>query len=243
MVPTLVAQLGFTAYPMSESFRFLTRDMQDLAAALRDGKPVTVPIGGVGDLDVVLASEWATLWSTSFEVLPFSFGRVGNRVDAAIAVLLDHVVTMHFGELSTFGPDAAVILGLDPAAMRADGASPLVAVLDRLGTGTRAQAEAALSLLRETLIGLGSRPIPRLQAAKEVIRVDRLQQLAARLRSTRLVPGLTIHQAKGREWDEVGVSLTAPERSRLAEGLSQASATDRSLYVALTRAKRHAFSV
>lgn len=243
MVPTLVAQLGFSTYPMGESFRFLTQDMQDLAAALRGGRPVAVPTGGAGDLDVVLASEWATLWSTSIQVLPFSFGRVGNRVDAALAVLLDQVVTSHFGELSTFGPDAAVILGLDPATMRADGTSALVTVLDRLGNGTQAQAEAALSLLRETLVALGSRPIPRLQAANEAIRVDRLQQLAARLKSTKLVPGLTIHQAKGREWDKVGVALTAPEQSRLAAGLSQASATDRALYVALTRAKRRTVSI
>lgn len=243
MVPTLVAQLGFTTYSISQSFRFLTQHMQDLAAALRGGRPVAVPSGGAGDLDVVLASEWAMLWSTSIQVLPFSFGRVGNRVDAALAVLLDQVVTSHFGELSTFGPDAAVILGLDPAIMRSDGAPALVAVLDRLGNGTQVEAEAALSLLRETLVGLGSRPIPRLQAAREAIRVDRLQQLAARLRSTKLVPGLTIHQAKGREWDEVGVALAATEQSRLAAGLSQAGATDRALYVALTRAKRRVVSI
>lgn len=243
MVPTLVDQLGFTTFPLSESFRFVTQEMQDLAAALREGRPVTVPTGGARDPHVVLASEWSTLWSTSAQVLPFSFGRVGNRVDAAMAVLLDQVVTSYFGELSTFGADAAVILGLDPATMRAEGASALVTVLDRLSNGTQAQAEAALSLLRETLVGLGSRPIPRLQPAKEAIRVDRLQQLAARLKSTKLVPGLTIHQAKGREWEQVGVALTAAEYSRLAAGLSQASATDRALYVALTRAKRHAFSV
>jgi DNA helicase-2/ATP-dependent DNA helicase PcrA len=243
MVPTLVDQLGFTTFPISESFRFVTQEMQDLAAALREGRPVTVPTGGARDPHVVLASEWSTLWSTSAQVLPFSFGRVGNRVDAAMAVLLDQVVTSYFGELSTFGPDAAVILGLDPATMRAEGASALVTVLDRLSNGTQAQAEAALSLLRETLVGLGSRPIPRLQPAKEAIRVDRLQQLAARLKSTKLVPGLTIHQAKGREWEQVGVALTAAEYSRLAAGLSQASATDRALYVALTRAKRYAFSV
>jgi DNA helicase II / ATP-dependent DNA helicase PcrA len=158
-------------------------------------------------------------------------------------VLLDHVITSHFGELSTFGPDAAVILGLEPAAMRADGASALVAVLDRLGNGTQGEAEAALSLLRQKLVDLGSRPIPRLQVAKEAIRVNRLQQLAARLKSTKLVPGLTIHQAKGREWEQVGVALTAPEQSRLTAGLTQASATDRALYVAFTRAKRHAFSI
>ena len=51
--------------------------MQDLPTALRAGQPVAVPTGATKDLDAVLTSEWATLWSTSAEVLPFSFGRAG----------------------------------------------------------------------------------------------------------------------------------------------------------------------
>jgi DNA helicase-2/ATP-dependent DNA helicase PcrA len=50
---------------------------------------------------------------------------------------------------------------------------------------------------------------------------------------------MTIHQAKGREWDRVGVRLTDGEISRLAAGLDRNVEPDRALYVALTRA-RHA---
>lgn len=238
MVPRLVTQLGFTTVPIGRSFRFVTQEMRDLATDLRAGQAVSVQAGGSAEVDVVLASEWGTLWSTPPDVLPFSFGRVANRVDAALAVLLDQVVTSYFGELSTFGPDAAVILGLDPQMMQAEGSIALTPVLDRLGNGTEQEAAAALTLLRRTLNDLGSRPVNRLQAPKEAERVRRLQALALRLRSTKLIPGLTIHQAKGREWEHVGVVLAPSEEARLASGLSQTSATDRALYVALTRAKQ-----
>ncbi|MFF3656294.1 3'-5' exonuclease [Streptomyces olivochromogenes] len=56
--------------------------------------------------------------------------------------------------------------------------------------------------------------------------------------SHRFVPGLTAHQAKGREWDHVGVRLTSAERATLRQGLSPNSEDHRKLYVALTRAKQ-----
>ncbi|MFJ9968530.1 3'-5' exonuclease [Streptomyces avermitilis] len=56
--------------------------------------------------------------------------------------------------------------------------------------------------------------------------------------ASRIVPGLTAHQAKGREWDAVGVCLTGPEHETLRQGLSSDSEDHRKLYVALTRAKR-----
>ena len=49
---------------------------------------------------------------------------------------------------------------------------------------------------------------------------------------------MTIHHAKGREWDNVGVRLSDAEQRRLATGLSQQESSDRALYVALTRARR-----
>lgn len=49
--------------------------------------------------------------------------------------------------------------------------------------------------------------------------------------------GMTIHQAKGREWDRVGVRLTDRERGRLAAGLDRDVESDRALFVALTRAR------
>ena len=50
------------------------------------------------------------------------------------------------------------------------------------------------------------------------------------------MPGLTTHQAKGGEWEAVGVRLTSEERNTLASGLKVGRDTDRKLYVACTRA-------
>jgi DNA helicase II / ATP-dependent DNA helicase PcrA len=76
---------------------------------------------------------------------------------------------------------------------------------------------------------------------KEPDEADRVQLLSAlgrRLGKTHLIPGMTIHQAKGREWASVGVHLVPDEAHHLATGLSQERHSDRALCVALTRAKR-----
>ena len=53
----------------------------------------------------------------------------------------------------------------------------------------------------------------------------------------RPVPGLTTHQAKGGEWDVVGVSLRDSERKALGAGLSVTEDMHRKIYVATTRAR------
>jgi len=53
----------------------------------------------------------------------------------------------------------------------------------------------------------------------------------------RFLPGLTVHQAKGREWDAVGIRLTESERTALAGGLALENDSHRKLYVACTRAR------
>ncbi|MFD6679970.1 3'-5' exonuclease [Micromonospora parva] len=50
------------------------------------------------------------------------------------------------------------------------------------------------------------------------------------------VPGLTVHQAKGCEWDAVGVCLTVREKATLLTGLDPLNSNHRILSVALTRA-------
>jgi DNA helicase-2/ATP-dependent DNA helicase PcrA len=240
LVPRLVTALSFVTYPIDQSFRFAP-DMEQFARSLRAGDATTLPIGTPADADVVLASRWETLWGGAPSVLPLSFGAVGNRVDAALSVLLDHVVRAHFGEPSVFGADATAILGLETDTLRTDAPPLFTRVLERLAPGSSEDAAAALQLLRESLVALGSSAITRLQPPKEAERVRRVQALAARLKADRLVPGLTIHQAKGREWDRVGVAMTNSELSRVGAGLEQAEATDRALYVALTRARRLTF--
>lgn len=238
LVPELVNGLKFETFPVGQSFRFETREMQHLARRLRTGEAVTLLPGAAPETDAVLASHWEPLWAVSDQVLPFSFGQIGNRVDAAMGLLLDRVVTSHFGALSSFGPEAAVILDLEPEVLRAEAATAFNPVLDRLSGGTTEDAAAALAVLRKILLDMGSKSLPKLAGPKEAERVERLRLLAQRLGKTDLVPGMTVHQAKGREWINVGVHFTPGQQARLAGGLLQANASDRLLYVALTRAKR-----
>ena len=48
---------------------------------------------------------------------------------------------------------------------------------------------------------------------------------------------MTVHQAKGREWNSVGVVLTSNDTAILANGLEPLTDDHCILYVALTRAK------
>ena len=59
----------------------------------------------------------------------------------------------------------------------------------------------------------------------------------------RPVPGLTTHQAKGGEWDVVGVRLRDNERAALSMGLSSTEDMHRKIYVACTRARYRAIEV
>lgn len=238
LVPQLISQLGFVDYPIEQSFRFETPAMQALTSELRRSHGVSVPHGTIGETNVVLASSWKALWSAPDVVLPFSFGQAANRTDAALALLLDFVIGGQFGESSTFGPDASVILDLDRDSWRSAAPAALAPVLERLSDGSDVGARAALDLLRGLLVDFGSAPIRRLAGRQEAKRVARLVHLGRRLAVAQPVPGLTIHQAKGREWPRVGVVLNPTEHARLASGLTKDSEVDRALYVALTRARR-----
>jgi DNA helicase-2/ATP-dependent DNA helicase PcrA len=237
LVARIIADLSFDTLPVTQSFRFETPAMQQLARALRGGEGVAVPAGTAGDVDVVLASWWKPLWSVADNVLPLAFGQVNNRTDAAMAVLLERFVCGHFGHLPTRGPEAAMVLGLDPEILCGD-PGLFAPVLDRLEGGTPTDAGAALALLRTTLTGMGSRPFRKMKDTDEADRIELLGALGRRLGRTQLIPGMTIHQAKGREWANVGVYLQPDEDRHLAAGLSRDRPSDRALYVALTRAKR-----
>ena len=237
LVAKIVASLAFDTLPVTRSFRFETSEMQQLARALRAGEGVTVPTDAAGDVDVVLASWWKPLWGVADNVLPLAFGQINNRTDAAMAVLLERLVSSHFGHVPTRGPEAAMVLGLDPEIFRGD-AGVFAPVLDRLEGGTTTDARAALALLRATLTDMGSRPFRKMKGTEEAGRIELLGALGRRLGTAHLIPGMTIHQAKGREWANVGVYLQPDEEHHLAAGLSRDRPSDRALYVGLTRAKR-----
>ncbi|MFE3230259.1 3'-5' exonuclease [Nocardia sp. NPDC059228] len=75
------------------------------------------------------------------------------------------------------------------------------------------------------------------RAGDESIREGELDRLRARLQRRDLIPGLTVHQAKGREWNHVGVALNLAQERILDQGLRELEPEHCVLYVALTRAK------
>lgn len=237
LVPGFVTALQFETFPVSESFRFSTEEMKTLASELRAGNPVQLHRGTATDAEVVLASRWRPLWEVADDVLPFAFGQIKNQTDAALSLLLAPLAASRFGPLAQAAPEAAAALNLAPEVVRDDLPTALAPVLDRLSGGTQHDAEAALTLLRQILRDAGGRPIPTLQAIPEQERVEALVALSRRLDRGSLVPGMTVHQAKGREWTHVALHVGPGQLSRLAAGLEQGRAGDREIYVALTRAK------
>ena len=121
---------------------------------------------------------------------------------------------------------------------RAEGAAALRPVLETLSDAEPGATTAAIQQLRSALKDLGSPcRLRRLPAAGEAVQVGRLRAIARRLNQSRCVPGMTVHQAKGKEWHAVGARLKQGQIERLANGLSEGVADDRLLYVALTRAR------
>jgi len=239
LVPRLIAAGGFASLPLSTSFRFETDEMRRIANELRAGAPVL--LGPANEFDVLLASQWDDLWAGPPHVLPLSFGRMANLTDASAIVLLDHLVYSTFSRHAIFLPEALLLLGLDPHRYREDGPAALAGVTQVLVGASATAPTDALSALRVAIASLGAVRRPRASSAEtEARQIERLNSLRIRLQATEsLVPGMTIHQAKGREWNCVGLRLTPTEIARLASGLSAATEDDRRLYVAATRARVH----
>lgn len=168
-----------------------------------------------------------------------SFGAARpNRNDAAVILLLDHLLRSRFSEQAIFLPEALILLGLELDTYLAGAPAVLARVLQTLSSGLSTAPEKALAQLRQAVKDLGTRR-PRVGSAdSEQRQISRLASLASRLStSEQLVPGMTIHQAKGREWNNVGIILSPNELARLGTGLDREAEVDRTLYVALTRAR------
>lgn len=110
---------------------------RDRAAVLNAVAGIIRAISDASQVDVVLASKWRPLWDAADTVLPVAFGQIGNRTDAAMPILLERLVSTHFGRIPTRGAEAALLLDLEPDILRAD-QSVLTPVLDCLAGGTPA---------------------------------------------------------------------------------------------------------
>lgn len=234
---------GFHELAVLTSFRFRTESMLAQTSALRDGAPCPLAAGPIVQCDVVLASEWDTLWDCDDRVLPLSVGVVENQTDAALLVLLDHLVEQRLSRRAVYVDDARAHLRLGeivtPEALRA-ACAEFVEVLRAAG----ADAGSHLPDWRNRLRLLGA-PVQlrQLNGAAETRRRTRLQAIANRLAAPASVPGMTVHQAKGGQWPNVGLRVSDTEANWFAGGLDSSNERHRVLYVAATRAQDNVWVV
>jgi len=234
---------GFTPLTVARSFRFRTATMRTHSALLRSGQPCSIAPGLAGACDIVLASEWETLWECDDRVLPLSFGTVRNQTDAALLLLLDYLVERRLARRSVYVADAHAFLRTDglvaPAELR-DAAASFFETLAPAASVTGAALSSWRAALREIGVPVQLRRLP---AEQEAAQVERIRSMARRIAEPSSVAGMTVHQAKGGEWPTVGLRVSVDEAQRLARGLRQASEPDRVLYVAATRAMDNLWTV
>lgn len=220
---------------LPESHRFRTTETQDTALRLRDGAPVYLK-AAARPLDVVLASHWDHLWDLAGpEVLPLSIGQLRNQTDAALLLLLDHVVRARLGLRAVFAREALAILGIDDEALEDAGGQLFARVLAVFGADGPTEA---LTVLRSgTKDRLGSPQKPRRGRGSDEAAEATIRLICDRHLAGAHTPGLTVHQAKGREWKHVGFVGPDEQHAALAGGLTMDVDLHRVLYVALTRAR------
>ncbi|WP_169719942.1 UvrD-helicase domain-containing protein [Actinomyces slackii] len=225
----------FVAYEQPESFRFVGEQMPDLATNLRAGVGATLPRTDSSEVDVALARNWRQLWSVGDNILPLAFKTVDNTTDAAMNLLLDVVTRARLGT-SSHGREGAIMkLRLDREQFQATQDEFFAPLIVKLCAGE--DESQVLGDLRETIKSLGGHKPIRLPDKEATFR-QQLSQLAARLNQTAVIPGLTVFQAKGREWQRVGVVLSEDQLAALESGLEVIEEEHCITYVAITRAKR-----
>lgn len=245
LVPELLERANVRTMPLRESFRWRDDGQRALASALRSGQPAVLPIatvaGGVADLDVVLALWWKQLWELGAGVLPLAFQAFkGGYEEAAATLLLNHVTRSVFDLDATYINAALTALAVRDREVPRLLESSLQQVAETLRSGGRTALIAAYGQLVEVVREVSPRRLRRAHPAH----TGRLALVQERLAyPLRPVPGLTTHQAKGGEWEQVGVRLTDSERASLAGGLVVHEDTHRKLYVACTRARLRTIEV
>lgn len=237
LVPNLVERNSMVKLPLTESFRWRSSGQAELARRLRAGESTTIDaaVPDVDEPDVMLATRWADLWELDTRVLPLAFGAAkGNVEEAGATLLLDFVTRTLLGVGAVYAGDALSTLRIANALAvdRMDAGWPAVieALLQRGAEGPKAGYLALVSLVA-TESNATFRPVrgnytKRLAWLRERLELD-----------GDLVVGLSVHQAKGREWDLVGLALKETHVEHLDGGLSYTESTHRELYVACTRAR------
>lgn len=241
LVPQMVTRRGIQRLPLTASFRWETEEQRQLAADLRGGVGVTLPPGDIAIADVALAAQWNTLWSIAPRILPIAFPPYSNNDEgrAAETLLLNQVTRNAFQLDAPYLGDSLKVLGIPDTAIRRDLEPALNAIVQRLQTGDT--ADDIHHQLSDALRLVAGRPLRHTIVYDDRQRIEALRQRV--LGSETLAPGMTIHQAKGREWNYVAVRLQPSQQEELGRGLNYQREQARTIYVACTRARRQTFAV
>jgi len=233
-IPKLLERAGVRTLRLTKSFRWRSEEQNDLATRLRAGQGIILPTDQ-SDIDVVLALWWAELWNLGGEVLPLAFHSFkGGYEEAAATLLLNHVTRNVFDLDATYLNDALTALNVQDRDAPRKLEPALQNVLEILSPGGKDAVNAAYLQLVEVIGSVSTREL----RAPHSAHTKRLAQLQERLKFPgRPVPGLTTHQAKGSEWQVVGLCLRRDEQAALAAGLDSAQDLHRKIYVACTRAR------
>lgn len=222
----------YTELKLLSSRRF-QGSMVSLTTTLR-GSPTVLPLlcPAEHQPNVVLAPTWRQLWDLPDWVLPLAYqGQLSTQNGAFVALFIDELAQMYLGE---------------PSPLREKAVRMVFQVEDTIGRLTTEFAPVREALLQSPEDGLarlrasrlGGRHPTALAPDREARLLHLMGNVARRLRYTgSFTKGLSVHQAKGCEWDHVGAYLDDRDRSSLTQGLDQNNPHDRVVYVALTRAK------
>jgi DNA helicase-2/ATP-dependent DNA helicase PcrA len=238
-VPELLTRASIPTLPLTHSHRWRDPQQRELAERLRSGESVVLPeqssATAVAALDVVLALHWKPLWETGEYVLPLAFHAFkGGTEEAAATLLLNHLTRNVFSVDATYLSDALTALAIDDDDLPRRLERDLQSIIDMLRVPGRPALNAAYTKLVDVIATVSPRDLRAAHAAH----TKRLAGIAARAGfAGSLALGLTTHQAKGHEWNVVGVRLSDSERTALAGGLNVHEDTHRKLYVACTRAR------
>ena len=235
-VPELIKQYveepsrRFVKYALDRSYRFESSEQTQRVTDLREGGVLSLENGVSADVDVVLASQWSSLWHLGNNVVPLSFGKVVGYASAVCCLLLNELTLRHFGLTSPHFDDAVRVLKLSPEGLERFNEAIVAPVLSHLEIGGDVDADLIQRIESDCLrSGFLSKELDgngRAQLAAD------LRSLSLRLQRGDLVPGMTVNQAKGREWDRVGVWF-----SKLPEVLDISKEYHRKIYVAVTRSR------
>lgn len=245
------AALKMTGRSLCRSHRFGPA-VKPIVDALYDQEPLTVEELEEHDppqVDVMLSSEWRTLWKVRENVMPLRRGKVKTPVDAALHMLIDACAVRGTGFRGASVADAERILsGLTGGLSPDVDTEELGALLEGIGDGFSREDAARLLDRAAGLIAADRRH--RSVISMNILAADHvecLKDLARRWSKGpgNLVPGLSIHQAKGREWNRVALCVTERELEEVRRGLPLDKADTRwmthchrRLYVGMTRARK-----